>query len=79
MTKHIGRSQIKKAETQEQARKRKNKAIEKIERRNETLENIMIREAGKGKRKDGRTPKALKALREFERNNKRISFIQFKT
>jgi len=79
MAKHIGNSQIKKAETQEQARKRKNKAIAKIERRNQTLENIMLRESGKGKNKDGRTPKAMKALKEFERNNKRISFIQFRT
>ena len=79
MPSHVGKSQIKKAETKEQSRKRKNKAIAKIERRNQTLENIMIREAGKGKNKDGRTPKAMKALREFERNNKRISFIQFRT
>lgn len=68
-----------KFETQEEARKRKNIAIAKIERRLGSLENIMLSEAGKGRGGSGSTPKANKALREFKRLQDKISFIQFRT
>ncbi len=63
-------------ETPEQSRKRKNKAIAKVTRRQEVLENIMISEADKGK---GRSKKALRALAEFQALDQEISRIQFRT
>jgi len=68
-----------KHETPKQSRLRKNKAISIITKRQEVLENIMLAETGKGKDGSGRTPKAMKALKEFEMLDQRISFIQFRT
>jgi len=66
-------------ETPKQSRLRKNKAIAKITKRQEVLENIMISEAGKGKGGSGSSPRANRALAEFQRLDKQISFIQFHT
>jgi len=63
-------------ETPLQARKRKNKAIAKITKRQEVLENIMISEGDKGR---GNSAKAQRALKEFQALDETISFIQFRT
>lgn len=54
---------------------KKNKAGEKIERKLEKLETIMLNESGKGRNHDGRTAKANRASKQYEILQDRISQI----